>query len=76
VTRSCYSDVRERGTRLLVVLTVSPHGDEDAPAYGYPATRASYEGMGFLLVRDLLRKWPNRSAAMMVRPLERPAEGG
>jgi GNAT superfamily N-acetyltransferase len=57
------------GKRLLLVLTVSPHGDEDSPADGYPATRAFYSAMGFLLARDLPREWTDDTAVMMVRPL-------
>jgi hypothetical protein len=55
--------------KLLLVLTVSPNGDEDSPADGYAATRAFYAAMGFVLARDLPREWENDTAVMMVRPL-------
>jgi ribosomal protein S18 acetylase RimI-like enzyme len=62
-------DLRGQGKRLLVVLTVSPNGDEGSPADRYPATRAFYSAMGFTLARDLPREWPNDTAVMLVRPL-------
>jgi GNAT superfamily N-acetyltransferase len=62
-------ELKSEGKRLLLVLTVSPHGDEDGPADGYPATRAFYLAMGFVLARDLPREWSNDTAVMMVRPL-------
>lgn len=61
--------LRSDGKRLLVVLTVSPNGDEDGPADGYAATRAFYSAMGFVLARELPREWDDDRAVMMVRPL-------
>ena len=63
------ADLGRLGKTVLLVLTVSPHGDEDSPADGYPATRAFYTAMGFILARDLPREWPNDTAVMMVRPI-------
>jgi ribosomal protein S18 acetylase RimI-like enzyme len=61
--------IRRDDRSLVIVLTVSPNGDEDSPADGYPATRAFYSAMGFVLARDLPREWRSDTAVMMVRPL-------
>lgn len=61
--------LRATDRKLLIVLTVSPDDDEDAPANGYPATRAFYSAMGFKLARNLAREWPSDLAVLMVRHL-------
>jgi GNAT superfamily N-acetyltransferase len=57
------------GKRLLILLTVSPHGDEDSPPDGYAATRAFYLAMGFSLARNLPREWSDDLAVLMVRTI-------
>jgi ribosomal protein S18 acetylase RimI-like enzyme len=66
---SLVAHLRESSMRLVLVLTVSPNGDEDSPRDGYSATRAFYGAMGFTLARDLHREWPNDVAVLMVRSL-------
>lgn len=63
------AQARAASRTLLLVLTVSPNGDEDGPEDGYPATRAFYRAMGFALARDLPREWPGDVAVLMVRTL-------
>jgi ribosomal protein S18 acetylase RimI-like enzyme len=63
--------LRDEGTRLLVVLTVSP-SDPDEPDPedgGYEATRAFYRSVGFVTARDLPREWPGDLAALFARPI-------
>ena len=66
---SLVGDLRVSNKRLILVLTVSPNGDEDGKEDGYPATRAFYRAMGFTLARDLHGEWPNDVAVLMVRAL-------
>lgn len=66
---SLVDHLRVAGKRLLILLTVSPHGDEGSPPDGYPATRALYSAMGFTLARNLPREWTEDLAVLMVRPL-------
>ena len=66
---SLVAQLRDSQKRLLLVLTVSPNGDEDSPADGYPATRAFYTSMGFTLARELRGEWTDDVAVLMVRPL-------
>jgi GNAT superfamily N-acetyltransferase len=66
---SLVDHLRVAGKRLLILLTVSPHGDEGSPPEGYPATRAFYSAMGFTLARNLPREWTEDLAVLMVRPL-------
>jgi GNAT superfamily N-acetyltransferase len=61
--------LRAAGKRLLILLTVSPHGDEGSPPDGYAATRAFYVAMGFRLARNLPREWSDDLAVLMVRAL-------
>lgn len=66
---SLVAELRDSQKRLLLVLTVSPNGDEDSPADGYPATRAFYTAMGFTLARELRGEWTDDVPVLMVRPL-------
>lgn len=66
---SVVADLRDANKRLVLVLTVSPNGDEDGPDDGYRATRAFYSAMGFTVARNLPGEWTDDMAVLMVRPL-------
>lgn len=57
------------GTRIVVVLTVSPSDPGEEPEDGYGATRAFYRSCGFVLARDLRNEWDSDTAVVMVKPL-------
>lgn len=58
------------GSRLLLVVTVSPNDEEPDPRDGgYEATRAFYLSAGFILARDLPGEWAGDLAALLVRPI-------
>ena len=61
--------LRAEGTRILVVLTVSPSDPGPEPDDGYQSTRAFYRSTGFVLARDLRNEWESDTAVVMVRPL-------
>jgi ribosomal protein S18 acetylase RimI-like enzyme len=61
---------RAAGSRLLLVLTVSPNDEEPDPRDGgYEATRGFYRSAGFVLARDLPGEWSGDLAALLVRPI-------
>lgn len=63
------ADVRAKGRRFLLVLTVSPSDGADEIPDGYQATRAFYEANGFVLARDFPGYWKSDTPVLMVRPL-------
>jgi ribosomal protein S18 acetylase RimI-like enzyme len=64
------ADVRAKGRRFLLVLTVSPSDGPDEIPDGYQATRAFYEANGFVLARDFPGYWTSEDTpVLMVRPL-------
>jgi ribosomal protein S18 acetylase RimI-like enzyme len=65
-------DLAAAGTRILVVLTVSPSDPGPEPPDGYQATREFYRRTGFVLARDLRGEWDSDTAVLLVRTLTAP----
>ena len=61
--------VRE-GRCLLMLLTVSPTDTSPEPPDGYQATRAFYESVGFVYLRDLPGFWTSDLPVLMVKVLQ------
>lgn len=63
------------GCPLLFVLTLGPSVPEDADD-NYGGTRAFYEAMGFISLREFaLRDWNDEAALVLALPLDRTARG-
>jgi len=63
------TDLAAGGTRILVVLTVSPNDPGPEPPDGYQSTREFYRQTGFVLARDLRGEWDSDTAVLLVKPL-------
>jgi GNAT superfamily N-acetyltransferase len=62
-------EMASRGHRILHVLTLGPSEPEDVQD-NYGGTRAFYEAMGFVPLRELeLRSWSSGPALMLAVPL-------
>lgn len=63
-------EMAARGRRVLHVLTLGPSVPEDEPD-NYGGTRAFYEAMGFVPLRELhLRSWSDEAALILAFPLD------
>jgi ribosomal protein S18 acetylase RimI-like enzyme len=63
------AQLASEGVRALFVLTLGPSVPEDVED-GYDGTRAFYQALGFIPLRELaLRDWNDAFALMLVRPL-------
>jgi GNAT superfamily N-acetyltransferase len=63
-------EMTSRGHRVLHVLTLGPSEPEDVQD-NYGGTRAFYEAMGFVPLRELeLRSWSSGAALMLAVPLD------
>jgi ribosomal protein S18 acetylase RimI-like enzyme len=72
------SVLAREGRRFLVLLTVSPSDTSAEPPDGYQATRAFYESVGFVYLRNLPGLWTSDLPVLMVKVLEsrRPPPDG
>ena len=60
------AELEAAGTRILLVLTVSPSDPGPEPDDGYQSTRAFYRSVGFVLGRDLKNEWEGGDTAVLL----------
>ncbi|MDP9238087.1 MAG: GNAT family N-acetyltransferase [Chloroflexota bacterium] len=64
------AEMTAAGARVLFVLTLGPSVPEPEVADNYAGTRAFYETMGFIPLREFaLATWNDPAALILVRPL-------